>query len=41
MKDKEAASAILEKAGIPLNARAQQLELSDFIRLFEVMKDED
>ncbi|WP_439749782.1 16S rRNA (adenine(1518)-N(6)/adenine(1519)-N(6))-dimethyltransferase RsmA [Ileibacterium valens] len=41
MKDNEAASAILEKAGIPLNTRAQQLELSDFIRLFEVMKDED
>ncbi len=36
LQDKEKAAAWLEKAGIPLNTRAQQLELSDFIRLFEV-----
>lgn len=34
--DKEKAAAMLEKAGIPLQTRAQQLSLEDFIRLFEV-----
>lgn len=35
-EDKEKAAAILERAGIPLQTRAQQLSLDDFIRLFEV-----
>ncbi len=34
--DKEKAAAMLEKAGIAPNTRAQQLTLDDFIRLFEV-----
>ena len=36
VKDKELASQMLEKAGIELKMRAQQLKLEDFIRLYEV-----
>ncbi len=34
-KDKEGVIACLEKAGIPINQRAQQCTLEDFIRLYE------
>ena len=36
VKEKELAQAMLEKAGIALQTRAQQLKLEDFIRLYEV-----
>lgn len=35
-EDKAKAQAMLEKAGIPLQTRAQQLSVDDFIRLFKV-----
>lgn len=38
LKDKETTEAVLEKANIALNTRAQQLSLEDFIRLYGAMK---
>lgn len=38
LKDKEKTEAVLGKADIALNTRAQQLSLDDFIRLYGVMK---
>lgn len=35
LDDKEAAAAILENSKIPQNTRAQQLDLNDYIRLYE------
>lgn len=37
LKDKKKAEEVLSKAGIPLNTRAQQLSLDDFILLYEVL----
>lgn len=39
--DKQKAAEMLERAGIPQNTRAQQLELKDFIHLYEVNRNED
>ena len=37
LKDKKKAEEVLSKASIPLNTRAQQLSLDDFILLYEVL----
>ena len=37
LKDKKKAEEVLAKASIPLNTRAQQLSLDDFILLYEVL----